>query len=56
MQKELTSYVNYGRVSEIHSSDTFKILRLQFYKVRGGQTLLFGKVLKDTGNGYKEKD
>ncbi len=40
--------------SFVKKNDTILISNIIFNKVRGGRTLLFGKLIKDTGNGFKE--
>ena len=35
--------------------DTFNIIRVKFFEVRGGKTYLFGKEIKDVSNGYSKK-
>lgn len=35
--------------------DSFKICNLIFYKSEGEKTHLFGKIIKDKGNAFKEK-
>jgi hypothetical protein len=55
-RKEINPYVNYGIANEVQTiDDSFKIFNLHFYKARGGKSFIFGKVIKDTGNAYKEK-
>ena len=44
-----------GESQIILEKDSFKIVEVKFSEVRGGKTYLFGREIKDVGNGYKVK-
>jgi len=35
--------------------DSFKIVKIKFFRVRGGKTYFLGKEIRDAGNGYSRK-
>lgn len=53
-RKEMDAYVSYGNANQIKMLDSFKIYKLKFYEARGGKSLFFGIVVKES-DAYKSK-